>query len=481
VILEDDESDTPDPEAATVSAFGLSKPTDPSGHELWYDIKDQRSVDKDICPFPPPEQEGLASTPVPAQDQPHSCHHSPGSSQDQIDQHGNDRTRPSTSEEPTPHTLPASLGKNGEGGSEEEKLSELEMDLLLAFEEQDKLLSTLASSPAPSSPRLWRHSIEPSHPQIDEAVTVRLEELRHGSPLRNQDRVEEPQEQQQRQEVAAEAMREDDEDKEPEQRGEKRQGANEETSSDTYHSEDSDRSHKTNEKDAEDDEEDEDLRPAKRRKRPTIPTHQGLTPTHEHGPGSRLGRPHSLTPSSTTQPEIDESPSQADHAHPPTPVDNDHHNTPQTSRSPSAMVESTPVAEYQEWPFQGFLKRTTVGNQTIYNLEFALPRTSDHSHLCLHSELLGSGESLAKATASHQVVSTRKPDKELTKEQEILLAKLVHEDKTWAEIGRHFPGHTLPSLKENFFMKQGGQPRKRGRKAGVRASRYIYKDETCFV
>jgi hypothetical protein len=30
-------------------------------------------------------------------------------------------------------------------------------------------------------------------------------------------------------------------------------------------------------------------------------------------------------------------------------------------------------------------------------------------------------------------------------------------------------------------MKQGGQPRKRGRKAGVRASRYIYEDETSFV
>ena len=174
------------------------------------------------------------------------------------------------------------------------------MDLLLAFEEQDKLLSTLASSPAPSSPRLQRHSIELSYPQIDEAITIRLEELRYGSLLRNQDRVEEPQEQQQRQEVVVEAIREDNKDKEPEQRGEKRQGANEETSSDTYYSEDSDRSHKINKKDAEDDEEDEDPRPAKRRKRPIIPTYQGLTPTHEHGPGSRLRRPHSLTPSLTT-------------------------------------------------------------------------------------------------------------------------------------------------------------------------------------
>jgi hypothetical protein len=70
-------------------------------------------------------------------------------------------------------------------------------------------------------------------------------------------------------------MREKDDDKEPEQRGEKRQdqGANEETSSNIYHPEDSNYSYKINEKDAEDDEDDEDTWPAKRRKLPIIPTH----------------------------------------------------------------------------------------------------------------------------------------------------------------------------------------------------------------
>ena len=70
---------------------------------------------------------------------------------------------PSTSAEPTPYTLPASLSKNSKGESEEENASKLEKDLLLAFEEQDKLLSALALAPAPSSPRLWRYSIEPSY------------------------------------------------------------------------------------------------------------------------------------------------------------------------------------------------------------------------------------------------------------------------------------------------------------------------------
>jgi hypothetical protein len=193
VILED-ESDTPE-----LEAFRLSEPTDPSGHELQYDVEDQRFVDEGLRPLPLLEQEGSVSTPTPtpAPDQPR---HSQRSSQDQISQHGNDRTMPSASEEPKPYTLPASS----------ENVSELEKDLLLAFEEQDKLLSALV--PTPSSPRLWHHSIEPSHPQIYGASTVRLEELGHGSPLRSQDR-EEPQ----RQEAAAEAMREEDDDKEPEQ------------------------------------------------------------------------------------------------------------------------------------------------------------------------------------------------------------------------------------------------------------------------
>jgi hypothetical protein len=38
----------------------------------------------------------------------------------------------------------------------------------------------------------------------------------------------------------------------------------------------------------------------------------------------------------------------------------------------SFMVESAPVAEYQEWPFQGHLKRITIGNQKTLNLQFSM-------------------------------------------------------------------------------------------------------------
>jgi hypothetical protein len=63
VILEDNKSDTPNPKAA---AFGLSKPTNPSGYKLWHNVKEQRSINEDLYPFPPLEQKGLALTPTPA-------------------------------------------------------------------------------------------------------------------------------------------------------------------------------------------------------------------------------------------------------------------------------------------------------------------------------------------------------------------------------------------------------------------------------
>jgi hypothetical protein len=51
-----------------------------------------------------------------------------------------------------------------------------------------------------------------------------------------------------------------------------------------------------------------------------------------------------------------------------------------------------PVAEYQEWPFQGFLKRTRIGTETIYNLEFRLPSVSECLNLPIESCDDGSNE-----------------------------------------------------------------------------------------
>jgi hypothetical protein len=160
VILEDDESDTPDPEAAAVSAstdagtdsaFELSKPIDPSGHEAWYDVEAGCYVDEELPLGLEPEQEGLAAS-TPVHDHGHSRYHSPRPLHDRIGQYDNDGNTQRTIEEPGPYTLPKPLDEDGRGESGE-NVSELEMDMLLAFEEQEKP----SSATAPSSARPHRH------------------------------------------------------------------------------------------------------------------------------------------------------------------------------------------------------------------------------------------------------------------------------------------------------------------------------------
>jgi hypothetical protein len=226
---------------------------------------------------------------------------------------------------------------------------------------------------------------------------VRLEELGYGSLLRNQGYGEEElQDQQQEQEVAVEAMRKDDgdDDEKREQRRVKRhRGETEEISRDIHYSEGSEYSHDAG------DEDDEDPRPAKRRKLPRVSTDVAATPPRGHSQKSRLRQPHRFKPSL-----IDDAQSQAEYKHPPTPADDEHHCTPRISRSPSATI--APITEYQEWPFQGFLKRTTIGNDATYNLRFKLPRISERLNLPIPPSALdisSSRERLAKAVAHSRI------------------------------------------------------------------------------
>lgn len=106
--------------------------------------------------------------------------------------------------ESAPHSLPKLLD-SGDDGWTDDSTAELETELGMALEEQ-------GNSPSASTPR----SAEPSHLQIDQGHdqggigNVRLEELILGTPLRSQDQGDEPQEQQQRQEVAIAIREEDD-------------------------------------------------------------------------------------------------------------------------------------------------------------------------------------------------------------------------------------------------------------------------------
>ena len=77
-----------------------------------------------------------------------------------------------------------------------------------------------------------------------------------------------------------------------------------------------------------------------------------------------------MSPSATSF-EVGDAQSRADHRCSQTFILDEHRNTSQTSRSPS-IIETVPAAEYQEWPFQGCLKRTKIGDDVTYNLEFKL-------------------------------------------------------------------------------------------------------------
>ncbi|KAF5869197.1 uncharacterized protein Bfra_011740 [Botrytis fragariae] len=44
---------------------------------------------------------------------------------------------------------------------------------------------------------------------------------------------------------------------------------------------------------------------------------------------------------------------------------------------PSSVYAEPAIVEYQEWPFQCFLKGTSIGNVTIYNFEFQLRYIQD--------------------------------------------------------------------------------------------------------
>ena len=153
--------------------------------------------------------------------------------------------------------------------------------------------------------------------------------------------------------------------------------------------------------------------------------------------------------------------------HPATPVDDEHRNTPRASRSPSAPSESVPVAEYQEWPFQGFLKRTKIGNNTTYNLEFQLPHIPDHLHLPIPSEALGNGsdkETPAEASTLHHAMAhskmypaalrSRVKRVRWTPEEDATILKMREEDGcSWEDIHAALPHRSIGTIQVHYSTK----------------------------
>ncbi|KAE8440871.1 hypothetical protein EG329_006358 [Mollisiaceae sp. DMI_Dod_QoI] len=202
---------------------------------------------------------------------------------------------------------------------------------------------------------------------------------------------------------------------------------------------------------------DEDPRPAKRRKPRSAPA---VTPPLHPRQSPPLGSP------STARPEIDDAQPQADFGCSSTLVDDEHHYTPRTSRSPPASVKSAPIAEYQEWPFQGFLKRTRIANETTYNLEFQLSHILKHLHLPVFSEALGmhsNKDTSADAATSHDTgahskmhpAAVQRQTKRLrwTPEEDATILKMKEDSCSWEDIHAVLPHRTQGTIQVRYSTK----------------------------
>ena len=148
-----------------------------------------------------------------------------------------------------------------------------------------------------------------------------------------------------------------------------------EFSSETHHSLNSYNDHNTRDTD------DGDPRPPKRRKPRSAPD----VTSHLH-----LRRSTLLGSPSTTRPKINDAQPQIDCRGPSLFLDDSNYPTSQTSRSSfvAAAAEAKSAANYQEWPFQGFFKRTRIGDNVIYSLEFKLSSISKQLYIPIEPRAL---------------------------------------------------------------------------------------------
>jgi hypothetical protein len=158
--------------------------------------------------------------------------------------------------------------------------------------------------------------------------------------------------------------------------------------------------------------------------------------------------------------------SQANPGNPPTPSDDEQHHISRASRTPSAPIESVPIAEYQEWPFQGFLKRTKIGSETTYNLEFKLPCILEHLNLPINPKELhicSSREAPAKvaipleaAAHSKMYPAALRPQIKRaawTPEEDAALLKMRNEGCSWEDIHAALPHRSKGTIQVRYSTK----------------------------
>jgi hypothetical protein len=172
---------------------------------------------------------------------------------------------------------------------------------------------------------------------------------------------------------------------------------------------------------------------------------------------------------SNATPEINDAQPHINHEDPSTFVDNSRHHASRASRSPPAASEAEPVAEYQEWPFQGFLKRIRIGDDVTYNLEFKLPSISEQLHLPIDPKALDifpSKEALAKVPTHHEAAAHSKihhaplqPKKKRVKwtpEEDAMLLQMRNNGCSWEEIHAALPHRSIGTIQVHYSTKLKG-------------------------
>ena len=135
-------------------------------------------------------------------------------------------------------------------------------------------------------------------------------------------------------------------------------------------------------------------------------------------------------------------------------------------RSPSISTESLPATEYQEWPFQGFLKSAIIENEITYNLEFKLPRILEHPNIPVPSNLLSAGlskEIYTKALSPHITAAHSKvrPAISHAKKKRVpwslneysTILQMKKQGCSWEEIHRALPHQTQGVIQVQYSPK----------------------------
>jgi hypothetical protein len=120
--------------------------------------------------------------------------------------------------------------------------------------------------------------------------------------------------------------------------------------------------------------------------------------------------------------------------------------------------ETVPVAKYQEWPFQGFLKRIKIGDDVTYNLEFKLPSISEHLRLPINPNALDINHDTAEHSKIHQAPLKPKKSRVSWVEDDIKLAQMWNEGRSWEYIFAALPNRSEGSIRVRCSTKFKKRP-----------------------